>query len=170
MTVTSFQDGVSNDGAAGAAAEGEGTASLPPVRFQLIAEFSVSARSPDRIFADEDLTEEQRRLFHAALEVPAAWNRICRLAIVSEFESDPARWYEDQFKGPEPDHILEAILPQLDEADRRYWIDVRDNDPEALGFYIDPVFGAIRGSLESVKIVDVASGESVPAMISGLHA
>jgi len=143
---------------------------LPPVHFQLIADFSVSARSVERLFAEEELTEEQRRLFRAALEVPAAWNRMCRLAIVSEFESDPAMWSRDLFRGPNAEHILESVLPELTPADQQYWTDLRDNDVEALDFYIEPVFQAIRSTLVSVRIVDVASGETIPPMISGVNA
>jgi hypothetical protein len=171
MAVTEFRDRASNDGKefAGADTTGGKVASLAPVGFRLVAEFSLSAEAPDRLLRAADLTDEQRRLFRAALEVPA-WNRMCRLAIVSEFEADPPMWSRGLFRGPNPEHILESILPELTLADQQYWIDLRDNDLEALGFYVEPVFQAIRSSLVSVKIVEVASGEAIPVMISGMHA
>jgi len=142
------------------------TEALPPVNLRLIADFSLPADAAEELLGSPDLTSRQHRLFLAALRSPAAWRRICRMALVSQLESDPARWSDDLFKGPNYDQVLDCILPELAPADRAYWIRLRDSEPEAVIFYLDPLFQEIRGSLVSVRLLDLDTGESVPAIFA----
>lgn len=136
------------------------------VNLRLIADFALPSDDAEELLTSSELIPEQRRLFRAALRSPGVWRRLCRMALVSELEGDPARWYEDQFKGPDMDQVLDAVLPELTPADRSWWIGLRDTEPEALIFYLDPLFGEIRSVLLSVKIVDIDTGESVPAIFA----
>ncbi len=140
--------------------------SVQPVGLRLIADFTLAPDDTEKLLNSPTLIPQQQRLIRAALRSASAWKRLCRMAFVSELEGDPSRWYEGLFRGPDMDQILDAVLAELTPADQSWWAGLRDTEPDALGFYLEPLFQEISSVLVSVKIVDLDTGESVPAVFA----
>ncbi len=138
----------------------------PPANLRLVADFTLAADAAEELLDSPKLVPQQQRLFRAALRSSTAWKRLCRMALVSQLEADPSNWTEELFKGPHMDQILDAVLSELTTEDQSWWTGLRDTEPEALIFYLDPLFGEIRGVLVNVGIVDLDTGEAVPAVFA----
>lgn len=109
-----------------------------------------------------ELTEHQRSFFKTALTVPEAFSRMCRLAIVSELESFPERYFEGPFLGPDSEDILAAASPFLSDEDREYWAKAQFQPGECLLFNLMPIFEAFRGTLLQLEMLDTTTGEAIP--------
>lgn len=84
------------------------TKTLP---FRLVADFTVQTYTAKAFLEQPDLTPQQRSFFTTVLTNPEAFNRMCRLAIVSELEAHSEEWFEAEFEGPETEDILNCALP-----------------------------------------------------------
>jgi hypothetical protein len=131
-------------------------------RFRLVAEFTIEADPEGASLKWADLTAHQRRFFKTALTVPEAFNLMCRLAIVSELESYPERYFDGPFLGPDTEDILAAASPFLSNEDREYWIQAQFQPGESLLFNLMPIFEAFRGTLLQLEMLDMTTGEAIP--------
>ncbi len=147
----------------GYAAAGSMQKALP---FRLIADFIVEADSAEAFLEQAELTAHQRRLFIVLLTVPTAFRHMCRLAIVSDFETDPGKYFEGEFAGPETEDILACVLPYLSPEDREYWNRLREQSAERLDYYLSPIFMEFRSSFKRVMVQDMTTGETIPARVS----
>ncbi len=94
--------------------QGDHTASCPTpdgLPFRLVADFVVEVNSVKAFLEEVDLTAQQRSFFITILAIPEAFNRMCRLAIVSDLETDGGEYLEREFEGPEPGLALRIRIP-----------------------------------------------------------
>lgn len=110
------------------------------VPFQLIADFVVEARTLAKLLNKPDLIPEERDLVMAVLTTPEALNRMCRLAIVSDLESDPGPNLEGVFRGPQFGDILDCLLAYLSADVRDYWTRRRAENYASFRFSIGRIF------------------------------
>jgi hypothetical protein len=140
---------------------GEASASggLP---FRLIADFRVRA-DPSRAFPQQNtLTEQQRRLFTTIVINLAVFKRMCRMAIVSDFEAYPwDHYFEGVFAGPDSQDILATAFSELSGADQIYWMQLQQKSPYQLDNDLFSIFEQFRASLGNVVIQDPATGETI---------
>lgn len=83
------------------------------VLFRLVADFVVQAEHAAEFLREPDLTPKVRDLFLTALTTPEALNRMCSLAVACDFNVNPGGYFEETFMGPEPEDILDSLLPCL---------------------------------------------------------
>lgn len=130
--------------------------------FRLIADFRVRT-DPSRAFPQQNtLTEQQRRLFTTIVGNLAVFRRVCRMAIVSDFEAYPwDHYFDGVFAGPDSQDILATAFSELSGADQKYWMQLHQNSPTQFDNDLFSIFEQFRASLENVAIQDPATGEMI---------
>lgn len=136
------------------------------VPFRLIADFVVQAEAAAEFLQEPDLTPEARALFLTILTTPEALNRLCRLAIVCDLNVAPGGYFEETFMGPEPEDILDAILPYLAADQQKYWTTFRREDCDGFSAEIDDIYQQFRSTLKRVVVEDPSTGEAIPLRVS----
>lgn len=137
------------------------------VPFRLIADFVVETETAIEFFKNPDLLPEQRNLFLILLTNPEARNRISRLAIVCDFSAhERGEYFNGVFSGPDPEQILDCVLPYLSADSQEYWRRLRNEEYHYFSAVIDEVFLQFNSSLKKVVIEDITSGEEIPLRIS----
>jgi hypothetical protein len=136
------------------------------VSFQLVADFAVETPTAAEFIRDPGLTTDEYRLFMTILTTPDALNRICRLALVCDLNMDGTKYFDGTFQGPDPDDILNSILPCIPPDQRDYWDRLRNEDHEEFGLSIDFVFIQFQSFLKNVKVLDVTTGEAILLRVS----
>jgi len=132
------------------------------VPFQLIADFVVEAEKTAEFPEESDLSPQERSLFLAVINTPAALNRICRLVIVCDLSDDSERYFEGIFMGPQPEDILDSILPYLPVEIAKYWTGLQQESRDLFDSCMDRIFGRFRSSLRKTEIIEMTTGESIP--------
>ena len=132
----------------------------------MIADFVVEAKNPAQFLMEPDLTPEERGLFLTVLTKPEVLNRMCRLAIVCDLSGDPGKYFEETFMGPEPEDILDCILPYLSADLQEYWTRLRREKRGNFDFSMDRIFQEFRSSLTHTAIKDMVTGEVIPLRVS----
>lgn len=132
--------------------------------FRLVADFVVEVNSVKAFLEEADLTAQQRSFF-IRLSIPEAFNRMCRLALVSDLETDPGKYFESEFEGPEPVDILNCALPYLSPEEREYWIELQRDPAEHVNNGLLAIFMEFRSSLKRVVIQDMTTGETIPTRV-----
>jgi len=133
--------------------------------FRLIADFAVETNTAAAYLQQPDLTRQERDLFLTILHTPEALDRMCRLAIVSDFEADLDGCFRDIFLGPHPEDILDCVLPYLPEELANYWKELRERDYDRFSHWIDEIFMEFRSSLKRTVIEDTTTGETIPLQL-----
>jgi hypothetical protein len=137
------------------------------VPFRLIADFVVETETAAEFLKNPDLTREQRSLFLTLLTDPEARNRISRLAIVCDLSShEHGKFFGDLFFGPQPEQILDCVLPYLAVDLQEFWMRLRAEDCDYFASLIDDVFLQFNSSLKKVVIVERTTGEEIQLRIS----
>jgi hypothetical protein len=137
------------------------------VAFRLIADFVVETETATEFLKKPDLLPEQRNLFLILLTNPEARNRISRLAIVCDFSAhERSEYFDGVFSGPDPEQILDCVLPYLATNSREYWTRLRNEEFNYFSSVIDEVFLQFNSSLKKVVIEDRTTGEEIPLQIS----
>lgn len=137
------------------------------VPFRLIADFVVGTETAAQFLKKPDLLPEQRNLFLILLTNPEARNRISRLAIVCDFSAhERSEYFDGVFSGPDPEQILDCVLPYLAIDSREYWTRLRTEEYYYFASVIDEVFLQFNSSLKKVVIEDRTTGEEIPLRIS----
>jgi hypothetical protein len=148
----------------------EKSANLPAeagVPFRLIADFEVETETAAEFLKNPDLTREHRSLFLTLLTDPEARNRISRLAIVCDLSShEHGKFFGDLFFGPQPEQILDCVLPYLAVDLQEYWTRLRAEENDCFSFLIVEVFLQFKGSLKKVVIEDKSTGQEIPLRVS----
>ena len=132
------------------------------VPFQVVADFQVIGDDVAQFLQDPDLSPEERSLFLAIINTPAALNRICGMVIVLDLISDSERYFRDKIFGPEFEVTVDSILPALPVEIQDYWTRLRREDPEAFHYCIDRTFEPFHSSLRRTEIKVMTTGESIP--------
>jgi len=142
---------------------------LPPesgVQFRLIADFVVETKTAAEFLNKPNLIPEQRSLFLILLTDPEARNRISRLAIACDLSAHGrGKFFEGVFSGPNPEHILDCILPYLTADLQEYWKRLRNEEYYYFSSVIEEVFLQFKGDLKKVAIEDRTTGEEIPLRI-----
>jgi hypothetical protein len=133
--------------------------------FRLIADFDVRADSATEFLERKDLTEQQRRFFITVLTVPAVLNRMCRLAIVSDFEASPGEYFEGVFSGPDCVDILACAFSELSVEDQHYWTRLQREQPHQFDDEVFVVFVEFRSSLKHAVFQDMTTGKMIPSRV-----
>jgi hypothetical protein len=133
--------------------------------FRLIADFAVETKSATEYLQQPDLTQQERDLFLTVLHTPEALNRMCRLAIVSDFEADLDGCFHDIFLGPHPEDILDCVLPYLPAELANYWKELRERNYDRFSHWIDEIFMEFHSSLKRTVIEDMTTGETIPLQV-----
>jgi hypothetical protein len=141
-------------------AQWEQVESLNPIPFRLTADFVVEVETAERYLQQPHLTSEERRLFLTVLTTPEALNRMCRLAIVSGFDTKPGL-FEGQFFGPQSEDILAAAMPYLSPEDHSYWTQRQQISPAQMGDRLLDMFCEFRTALRRVTVEDATTGEAI---------
>lgn len=144
--------------------QGDHTASCPTpdgLPFRLVADFVVEVNSVKAFLEEVDLTAQQRSFFMTILAIPEAFNRMCRLAIVSDLETDGGEYLESEFEGPEPEDILNCAFPYLPQEDRAYWSHLQQDPSAHVNNDLLTIFVQFRSSLKRVVIQDMTTGETI---------
>lgn len=137
------------------------------VPFRLIADFVVETETATEFLKKPDLLPEQRDLFLILLTNPEARNRISRLAIACDFSAhERGEYFDGVFSGPDPEQILDCVLPYLATDSREYWTRLRTEEYYYFASVIDEVFLQFNSSLKKVVIEDRTTGEEIPLRIS----
>lgn len=137
------------------------------VPFRLIAEFVVETEAATEFLRKPDLLPEQRKLFLILLTNPEARNRISRLAIVCDFSAhERSEYFDGVFTGPDPEQILDCVLPYLNADSQEYWTRLRNEEYHYFSSVIDEVFLQFNSALKKVMIEDRTTGEEIPLRIS----
>jgi hypothetical protein len=134
--------------------------------FRLIANFAVETNTAAAYLQEPDLTRQERDLFLAVLHTPEALNRMCRLAIVSDFEADLDGCFRDIFLGPHPEDILDCVLPYLPAELANYWKELREQNYDCFSHWIDEIFMEFRSKLKRTVIEDMTTGETIPLQVA----
>jgi hypothetical protein len=137
--------------------------------FRLVADISVQANTTGAFLEQPDVTPQQRSFFAIVLANPEAFNRMCRLAIVSDLEAHSEEWFETEFEGPETEDILNCALPYLSADDQDYWNRIKQESGELLSYFLMPIFLEFSGSLNNVAILDLTTGETIPNRVCSRH-
>ena len=132
--------------------------------FRLMADFVVDAKPMVEYLQTLDLTAEQRRLALTTLTTPEAFHRMCRMAIVSELESETGV-LEEQFYGPQSEDILACVLPHLSDEDQQFWKKLHRESPDHISDFLVLMFNAFQTTLRSVAITDMTNGETIPRQV-----
>ncbi|MDR3723967.1 MAG: hypothetical protein P4K83_05695 [Terracidiphilus sp.] len=135
--------------------------SAPSFSFKLTAEFTVEAIGATEYLQKPSLLPEERRLFLTMLTTPTVLNQICRIAILTEFDSNPGL-FQNQFRGFSGEDILAPALPYLSEGDQTFWQRSRIDSPEITGDRHLMILDAFETLLEYVVLEDMTTGERVP--------
>lgn len=122
----------------------------------------MEAEKPAEFLEEPDLTPQERRLFLAIITTPQALNRICRLAIVCDLTEDSERYFEGKFMGPEPEDILDSILPYLPVDVEKHWTAFERENRDCFDSSMDRIFQRFRSSLRKAEIIEMTTGESIP--------
>lgn len=133
--------------------------------FRLIADFAVESNTAAAYLQQPDLTQQERDFFLTVLHTPEALNRMCRLAIVSDFEADLDGCFRDKFLGPHPEDILDCALPYLPAELANYWKELRERNYDCFSHWIDEIFMEFRSSLKRTVIEDMTTGETIPLQV-----
>jgi hypothetical protein len=134
----------------------------------LIADFVVKTETVATFLRGSDLTREERDLLLAVLTNPEALNRMCRLAMVCDLSAHVyGCYFEDTFRGPDPDDIFDSVLPYLSADLREYWTRLRSENHERFSADILNIFLEFRSSLQQTAIEDRTTGELIPLRIGG---
>lgn len=141
-------------------------ADTKPVSFQLVADFQVQVENPAEFLREPDVSPEEQSLFLAIINSPEAFNRVCRLAVVSDLSEDSRRVFERLFMGPDPEDIYEAILPYLPVEIEEHWTRLRREDHDSFEAYIEYIFDRFCSSLRKTAIIDLTTGESIPLWVN----
>jgi hypothetical protein len=141
-------------------AQWEQLETVAPVRFRLIADFVVEVNTAAQYLIQPNVTSEERRLFLTVLTTPEALNRMCRLAIVSDFDTKPGL-FEGQFFGPQSEDILAAAMPYLSPEDQSYWTQLQQEVPAQMGDRLLDMFCEFKTALRRVRVEDVMTGEAI---------
>ena len=137
------------------------------VAFRLIADFVVETETAIEFLKKPDLLPEQRDLFLILLTNPEARNRISRLAIVCDFSAhECTEYFDGVFSGPDPEQILDCVLPYLNADSQEYWTRLRNAEYYYFSSVIDEVFQQFNSSLKKVVIEDTTTGDHIPLRIS----
>jgi len=144
-------------------------ATTKTLSFKLVADISVQANTAGAFLEQPDVTPQQRNFFAIVLANPEAFNRMCRLAIVSDLEAHSEEWFETEFEGPEAEDILNCVLPYLSADDQDYWNRIKQESGELLSYFLMPIFLEFAGSLNSVAILDLTTGETIPNRVCSRH-
>ena len=137
------------------------------VPFRLIADFVVETETASDFLKKPDLLPEQRNLFLILLTNAEARNRISRLAIVCDFSAhERSEYFDGVFSGPDPEQILDCVLPYLATNSREYWTRLRNEEFNYFSSVIDEVFLQFNSSLKKVVIEDRTRGDHIPLRIS----
>ena len=136
------------------------------VPFRLIADFVVETEAAAEFLKKPDLLPEQRSLFLILLTDPEARNHISRLAIACELSAHlQGKFFDGIFSGPNPEHILDCVLPYLASDLQEYWTRLRSEEYYYFASVIDQVFLQFRSTLKEVVIEDRTTGEEIPLRI-----
>jgi len=130
----------------------------------LTADFVVAIDSAVEYLQRPDVTSEGRRLLLTVLTTPEALNRMCRLAIVSDLETEPGL-FEEQFFGPQSQDILAAVMPYLSAEDQGFWARLEREFPENLGNYLLPMFCEFKSKLQQVVVEDATTCQAIPNQV-----
>jgi len=133
----------------------------PSIPFRLTADFVVEAKTAERYLLQPNTTSEERRLFLTVLTTPEALQRMCRLAIVSDFETKPGL-FEGQFSGPQNEDILAAAIQYLSSEDQDYWTRLQQEFPAQMGDRLVDMFCEFKAVLRRVVVEDATTGEAIP--------
>jgi len=137
------------------------------IPFRLIADFVVETSTAAEFLQRADLEPQERDLFLIVLTTPEALNRMCRLAIVSDFETHFADCYfEDRFRGPEPVDILDCVSPYLPPALESWWKEFQQENSEYFSYRIGLIFMEFRSALRRTVIQDMTTGDAIPLRVS----
>jgi hypothetical protein len=137
---------------------------LPPpsASFRLNADFTVKAETVRMYLQRPEVTPQERDLLFLILTTPEALNRMCRLAIVSDFEAFLwDRHFDGKFIGPNPTDILDALLPYLPEELKAWWMESRRANYDDFSARMDEIFQEFRSSLTHTMIEDRSTGEPI---------
>ena len=134
--------------------------SIAPVPFRLTAEFVVEVQTAQRYLQQPHVTSEERRLFLTVLTTPEALNRMCRLAIVSDYDTKPGL-FEGHFFGPQSEDILAAAMPYLSPEDQNYWTQRQQLSPAQMGDALLDMFYEFKTALRGVGLEDATTGEAI---------
>jgi hypothetical protein len=133
------------------------------IPFRLIADFVVETETAVEFLQRDDLAPQERDLFLIVLTTPEARNRMCRLAIVSDFEAHLADCYfDDKFRGPQPADILNCISPYLPEALLGWWKEFQQENSEYFSYRIGLIFMEFRTALRRIVIQDMTTQDAIP--------
>lgn len=135
----------------------------PTACFRLIADFTVEAKTARTYLQRPEVTPQEHDVFLLILTTPEALNRMCRLAIVSDFEAFLwDRHFDGKFVGPNPTDILDALLPYLPEELKAWWMQLRRENYDGFSARMDTMFQEFCSSLTHATIEDMSSGEPIP--------
>lgn len=119
------------------------SASLPTtaIPFRLMADFVVEAGTANEFLLNPETTPEERDLLLCILTDPEALDRMCRLAIVCDLKAyGCGLYFEDTFMGPDPEDVLDCVLPYLPADLQEYWTRLRMEQWDRFSSEIDNVF------------------------------
>jgi hypothetical protein len=136
------------------------------VPFRLIADFVVETKTAAEFLNKPNLIAEQRSLFLILLTHPEARNRISRLAIACDLSAHvQGKFFDGVFSGPNPEHILDCVLPYLAADLQNYWTRLRNEEYYYFSSVINEVFLQFKSTLKRVVIEDRTIGEEIPSRI-----
>lgn len=135
---------------------------LPTASFRLIADFTVKAEAVEKYLRQPQVTPQERDLLLLILTTPEALHRVCRLAIVCDFEAFLAdQYFDGKFHGPNPTDILDALLPYLPEELETWWTELRREKYDDFTMRMDEIFQRFHSSLTHTLIEDRSTGDPI---------
>ncbi len=142
-------------------AAAEAVLSPPSVRFKLTAEFAVEASGSAEYLERLYRSPEERSLLLTILTTPEALNRMSRIGILTDFDSNPGL-FENQFSGFDAKDILACVLPYLSDADQEFWRRSMRESRDVTGDKLLMILEAFETVLKSVVVEDMTTGERIP--------
>ena len=134
--------------------------------FRLIADFAVEVGSAEAFLAGTDLTEQERSFLLRILNDHEAFNRMCRLAIVSDLETFGGKYFEEEVDGPNAEDILACASPYLASEEREYWNRQWQEQPESLTAFLLEMFAKFCSSLKRAVVQDMTTGAMIPMRVN----